>query len=269
MIDSCFNEDCLDTMERLNPKTIDLVLTSPPYDELRSYGGYSSFDFFTVAESIYKVLKEGAVLVWVVADQVKNNNESGTSFKQALDFKDLGLKLFDTMIYQKQLRPMGSLKSYLQEFEYMFIFSKGDPNTINHIKDHRKKDPQTRTHMHKRVKDKKIKLKYTNPEKQLYSRRGNIWKYATGLYNSTSDPEAFEHPAIFPEKLAADHIISWTNEGDVVYDPFAGSGTVLKMAKSLNRHFYGSEINPDYWNICQKRLTRAANHRLTEFDSFL
>ena len=137
------------------------------------------------------------------------------------------------------------------------------------ITDHKNAYP-SKQYNHKRLQNgKKLKFENTSKRNNTYSKRGNIWKYAVGLHGSTSDPEAFEHPAIFPEKLAADHIISWTNEGDLVYDPFAGSGTVLKMAKSLNRHFYGSEINPDYWNIIQKRLTREDNHRLTEFDSFL
>ena len=267
MIDECYNESCLDTMARFRGKSIDLILTSPPYDNMRTFGKYAKFDFTTIAKRFFRILKDGAVIVWVVGDQTKDGDESGTSFRQALFFKEIGFKLFDTMIYQKPLRAaIGSNRSYIQEFEYMFVFSKGLPKTINLIGDYRKKSP-TKGNKEKRKPNGDI-VKWKIPKSagsNLYSRRGNIWRYAVGLNGSTKDKVAFEHPAIFPENLARDHIKTWTNEGDIVFDPFAGSGTTLKMARLLNRHFYGSEINPEYWNIIQKRLSQHDNQRLNDF----
>ena len=235
---------------------VDLVVTSPPYDGLRKYNGFS-FDVVTVIKALWRVMKEGGVVVWVVGDQVKDFDESGTSFKQALYFKEVGFKLFDTMIYAKPPRGM-KLPTYIPAFEYMFVFSKGKPKTINLIKDRQNKtsgierigrpfrnqDGKTDTY--------KRKLKVTSK----YGVRTNIWKYYTGLNQTTADEYAFAHPAMFPEKLAQDHIISWSNEGDLVYDPFVGSGTTTKMAKILGRNYIGTDISREYCEIARKRLAQ-------------
>ncbi|MGA1049185.1 MAG: DNA methyltransferase, partial [Minisyncoccia bacterium] len=84
--------------------------------------------------------------------------------------------------------------------------------------------------------------------------RNNIWKYQTGSNKSSSDNFAFKHPAIFPEKLAHDHIISWSNEGDTILDPFAGSGTVGKIAKQLNRDCILIEKELEYIKIAKARI---------------
>ena len=233
-------ENCLETMSRMQDESIDLVVTSPPYDDLRSYNGYS-FDFESVAKSLYRVIKKGGVIVWVVGDQTQNGSESGSSFKQALSFMEIGLNLHDTMIYEKNSSTYPAQKSgnrYSQIFEYMFIFSKGKPKATLIC------DKPNKWAGHK---DFSGKLKNPVPE---FSPRTNIWRYVTSF-------NGVKHPAPFPEQLAADHIITWSSENEVVYDPFMGSGTTAKMALQLNRRFIGSEISSEYVAIAQKRLDEA------------
>lgn len=249
-----YNEDCLETMAALHPDSIDLVVTSPPYDGMRLYSGNGFNQFEMIARALYRVVKPGGVVVWVVGDQTIKGNETGTSFKQALYFKKVGFNLFDTMIYEKPPRgAVGNNKTYWQTFEYMFVFSKKQPKTINLIKDRENRDARKGDNGTKRQFDGTLKnVKRGGYEK--YGRRTNVWKYFTGKGHSTRDNIAFEHPAIFPENLARDHILSWSNEGDVVYDPFIGSGTTAKMAVLSNRRWIGSEISEEYCEICRERL---------------
>lgn len=235
--DTIYNENCLDTMKKMTEGSIDLVVTSPPYDDLRDYEGYS-FDFEAIAKELYRVIKDGGVVVWVVGDATKNGSETGTSFRQALYFMDIGFNLHDTMIYQKNsskypARPDSN--RYTQIFEYMFVFSKGKPKA-NLICD---KANKWAGHM-----DWAGKIKQPVRE---FGPRVNIWAYVTSM-NSTG------HPAPYPEELARDHILTWSNEGDTVYDPFMGSGTTAKMAILNKRHYIGSEISPNYCKLANARV---------------
>ena len=256
-IDKIYNENCLDTMSRMPDGIIDLTVTSPPYDDLRNYNGYS-FDFENIAKELYRVTKKGGVVVWVVGDKTSKGTESGTSFKQALYLKECGFNLHDTMIYNRSTTPL-THNRYEQEFEYMFVFSKGKPNTFNPIKidysENTKKRRKTKytNYKHRDNNEKGIPSKLGGLKKDGRI-KGNVWNYKVGNYQSTKDKIAFNHPAIFPEQLANDHIISWSNEGDVVYDPFAGSGTTCKMAVVNNRNWIASETSKDYCNIIEQRL---------------
>lgn len=248
--------DCLEVMRKFPDETFDLCLTSPPYDNLRDYNGYS-FDFESTAKEIYRVLKEGAVCVWVVGDQTVDGSETGTSFRQALFFKEIGMNLHDTMIYQRDTLPL-THKRYEQHFEYMFVLSKGRPKTFNGIEEKSIYAGQSHQigYTSASTKDKgklanKAGKKAVCKDMKLKS---NIWKYAVGLGGTTNDKSAFIHPAMFPEKLAADHIVSWTDEGDLVLDPFNGSGTTTKMAKQLGRQFVGIDISQEYCEIARKRI---------------
>jgi len=232
--------DCLEVMKKLPDNCIDLTVTSPPYDNLRDYNGYS-FDFEGIAKELFRVTKKGGVVIWVVGDATINGSETGTSFKQALFFKEIGFNLHDTMIYEKNSSSFPARANsarYTQIFEYMFIFSKGTPKA-SLICDKKNKWAG--------FKDFSGKLKNPVPD---YSPRTNIWKYTTSLNDKT------DHPAVFPEKLAKDHIISWSNENDIVLDPFLGSGTTAKMAKQLGRNFIGIEISKEYCEIANKRLAQ-------------
>lgn len=262
-LDTIINGDAQEVLSTIQNDFINLIVTSPPYDNLRSYDNVAwNFDIFkNIASQLYRVLKKGGVLVWVVNDAVKNGSESGTSFKQALHFIDIGFNLHDTMIFEKNSSSFPASRTsnrYTQIFEYMFVFSKGKPNTVNLICDKENKwvgDTGRGRHTFRRTDDTLTITKRIKPVPQ-FSPRNNIWKYKINYGFTTKDKEAHEHPAIFPEQLATDHIISWTNEGDIVMDPFCGSGTTVKAATLLKRHFIGIEINKKYCDIIERRLAK-------------
>jgi site-specific DNA-methyltransferase (adenine-specific) len=249
-INKIYCESNLDTMAKMPDNFVDLVITSPPYDNLRDYKGYS-FPFENIAKEIFRVMKDGGVVVWVVGDKIKDGNKSLSSFKQSLFFQEIGFNVHDVMIYQKKNTPFMRSNAYTNCYEFMFIFSKGKPKTFNPLK-----TKTIRNGIEKLVANKKsdgLNKKVVGElkkEKTLI----NIWNYAVGLGGSTNDKIAFEHTAIFPEKLAQDHIISWSNEGDLIYDPFMGSGTTAKMAHIYKRNWIGSEISKEYVDIANKRL---------------
>lgn len=245
-VNKIYNENCLETMARMKDNFIDLTVTSPPYDNLRDYKGYS-FDFESIAKELYRVTKEGGVVVWIVGDATIKGSESGTSFKQALYFKECGFNLHDTMIWQKT-NPMPKIrtKRYFDVFEYVFILSKKAPKTFNPIMVDCKLGGKTYNSTCKNMGGEsgrtKKQFKLNN---QRY--KNNIWEMAVAK-NKTS------HPAVFPEQLANDHVISWTNENDLVYDCFMGSGTTAKMAILNNRNYIGSEMSEEYCDIAEKRI---------------
>ena len=256
------NGDCIKEMEKLIEEgvKVDLTVTSPPYDTIRDYNGSLIWDFEVfkeVAKRLYEITEKGGVVVWVVADKTINGSESGTSFKQALYFIELGFKLHDTMIYKKHNPVPNAGKRYQQTFEYMFVFSKGKPKTTNILKRERRNEcNDKRTHRIKKF-TRGVDGEFTKPtyyEVKEEVPRDNIWTYKVGGGNSTKDKIAFKHPAIFPEELAKDHILSWSNEGEIVFDPFLGSGTTGKMAKILNRKFIGIEKVKEYYEIAIKRI---------------
>jgi DNA modification methylase len=245
--------DCLEIMKTLEDKSIDMVLTSPPYDNLRTYKGNLTWDFNGVAKEIYRVLKDGGICVWVVGDGTdKNGSETLTSFKQALYFKEIGFNVHDTMIYQKNSYPFPPTNRYYQVFEYMFVFSKGKPKYTNILR------VPTIGYKHKTSTQRQKDGTMTNMKYQmgLDTRKGdNIWKLNVGFGKSSLDKISFEHPATFPEKLAEDHILSWSQEGDLILDPFAGSGTTGKMANKNNRNYILIEKEPEYIEIIKQRLS--------------
>ena len=277
-INKLYNQDCLATMQQIDNNSVDMVLTSPPYDDLRTYNkhlsgnrteynGYS-FPFEQITQELFRIVKKGGVVVWVVGDATNKGSETGTSFRQALYFKECGFDLYDTMIYQKTGTPFPQKDRYNQIFEYMFIFSKGKPNTFNPIM---KKNVTAGAVRHSR--------KFRNADGEMvdgfngkpineYGVENNIWIMRNGMYKSTKDLVAFEHPAIFPEELAVRHVVSWTKENDLIYDPFMGSGTTAKAAIQLNRNWIGSEIDKGYCDICEKRLSSIVNQEIL-FDEFI
>lgn len=258
-INKIYNENCLETMARMPDKFIDLVVTSPPYDELRDYNGYS-FNFEKIAKELYRVLKVGGVLVWVVNDSTIDGSESLTSFKQIIHFVDkCKFSLHDTMIYEKNGCALPTKVRYLASFEYMFVLSRGKPKTFNPLKDRENRITE-RWGKGRVVREKDGSLSPRgNYKAEKFGMRFNIWRYNNGAGYGTKDKIAFEHPATFPEKLVADHIYSWSNENDVVYDPFLGSGTTAKMANAMDRKWVGSDVSKDYCDIAKKRLEKHLN----------
>lgn len=253
-INKIYNENCIKTMERMPDNFIDLTVTSPPYDNLRSYNGYE-FDFESIAKELYRVTKIGGVVVWIVGDATIKGSETGTSFKQALYFKQIGFNLHDTMIYSKKNFVPLTHNRYEQQFEYMFVLTKKSLKTFNPIKinckyfgsfSNRKNTLKSREYTSEivRVRDEITVTKQSRI-------KGNIWEYLIG---GTHSDNANIHSGIFPEQLANDHIISWSNEGDLVYDCFMGSGTTAKMCLVNNRNYIGSEISKEYCDLANKRI---------------
>ena len=254
MMNKIYNENCLETMAKMPDNFIDLTVTSPPYDDLRTYNGYC-FDFENVARELFRVTKQCGVVVWVVKDATINGNKSLTSFKQCLYFQSIGFNVYDTMIYSKTSGGLPHKGRYRDAIEFMFVLSKGKPKTTNLIKDRKNKYGGTYTFGKTTVREKDGVL--GDRKQRLVEELGyryNIWEYATGKGNTTSDTFAFEHPAMFPEQLANDHIISWSNENDIVYDCFAGSGTTAKMSILNNRNWIASEISSEYCEIIKERI---------------
>ena len=241
--------DCLDVMREWDESVIDLTVTSPPYDNMRDYKGFA-FEFEAIARELYRVTKKGGVVVWVVGDRI-SGGRSMTSFRQATAFHDIGFKMHDVMIYQKRNTPFMRSNAYTNAWEFMFVMSKGKPSTFNPLK-----VPTVRNGAemlpHNKLSDgvNKKNLGALNKEKV----RTNIWTYAVGLHGTTSDKSAFRHPAMFPERLAEDHILSWSAPGDLVLDPMCGAATTGKMALKHGRRFVGIDISEEYIAIARERL---------------
>ncbi len=252
-LDKIISGDSAVVLQSFPPDCIDLTVTSPPYDNLRTYNGFT-FDFETIARELFRVTKAGGVVVWVVGDATVNGSETGTSFRQALYFMQCGFNLHDTMIWNKRnCSSVGSLNRYENTFEYMFIMSKGKPKTSNIIKDKPNKRSGELQSGSIRQKDGSVRKtsQYGKREIAEYGRRSNVWD----IFPAKSKSERL-HPAPFPEALAQDHILSWSNEGDIVLDCFSGSGTTPKMAKLLNRHYIGIDTSAEYVAIANERLAQ-------------
>jgi site-specific DNA-methyltransferase (adenine-specific) len=263
-MDTILHQDCKVALAELQAESIDLTVTSPPYDDVRSYNGFSFTheDFKTIAAQLYRVTKPGGVVVWVVGDATVKGSESGTSFRQALGFMDAGFKLHDTMIYEKNTSSFPAKRTgtrYTQIFEYMFVFSKGGPPKTAHLICDKPNKWAGHTNWGKNTqRGTDGELVETGDIKPVpdFSPRNNIWQYVVGKGFNSSDKESHTHPAIFPEKLAEDHILTWTNESDVVLDPFSGSGTTCKMAKKNKRHYIGIEVSEEYCKLSESILSK-------------
>jgi len=244
---------CVDAVSHLlgmDAESVDMVLTSPPYDNIRNYKGFR-WNFHGLVFELHRVLKPGGVVIWNVADQTVKGGESGTSFRQALHFMESGFTLHDTMIYYKNNPMPSGGDRYHQSWEYIFCFSKGKPKTFNPIMVEAKYGGGESNMKNRGVDG---ELNYTKAKRNTHTKVRNVFAYSIGGGISTRDKIAYEHPAIMPEKLAEDQILTWSNSGDVVYDPFTGSGTTAKMALLNGRKFCGSEISEEYCDLAERRL---------------
>lgn len=255
-LDIIYNQDCLEGLKYLPDHCIDLVVTSPPYDDLREYNRSSiwNFEIFSnIAKELFRVIKTGGCVVWIVNDMVVKGSETGTSFQQALFFKECGFNLHDTMIWEKDSLTFPDKTRYGACFEYMFVFSKGKPKTINLIADRQNKYVGAVIHGTSRESNGKTYRK-SNDKKSVVKEFGirfNVWHQTSEKQNKTG------HPAVFPEKLIRDHIVTWCNPNDIVLDPFLGSGTTAIAAIHTNRHYIGFEVDAEYFDIACNRLDEA------------
>lgn len=251
--------DCLAEIKNIPDNTVSVTVTSPPYDNLRTYGGLTLFGervWKCLIAELVRVTAPGGVVVWITSDATIAGSETGTSFKQTLWAKECGFRLHDTMIYAKNNPVPLTHNRYEQQFEYMFVWSKGRPRVFNPIMRNTTMPGKRHTGMFRQPDGGQVNRHGDYPTGKE-AIKYNIWFYSVGYRNSTKDACAFTHPAIFPEGLAHDHIVSWSNEGDTVLDPFMGSGTTGKIAKILKRNFIGIEINPTYFSLAEKRITEA------------
>lgn len=249
-VNQIIHGDCVDIMEEMDAHSIDLTVTSPPYDKLRIYEGFR-FRFPEIAQGLWRVTKQGGIIVWVSGDAVIDGSESGTSFKQALYFKEIGFRLHDTMIYEKCNFSQPSSTRYHQIFEYMFVLSKGKPKTFNPILDRKNKYGVCWGKNTSRQPDGTMLERKKNKPRE-WGMRMNIWRMNTAGQERKVD--ASIHPAMFPEQLARDHIISWSNPRDLVFDPMNGSGSTCKVARDLGRDYIGIDISAKYCESARQRI---------------
>jgi site-specific DNA-methyltransferase (adenine-specific) len=273
ILNTIIEGDNIQILKDFPDNCIDLTVTSCPYDNIRNYknlikpdlnyNGYS-FDFETLAKELYRITKSGGVIVWVVGDQVINGSESGNSFRQALYFKEIGFNIHDTMIYEKYSMSFPDPTRYNQMFEYMFVFSKGKPKTINLIKDHKNTWGGSVRWGKKSLRYQDDRLVAREKPLSKFNKLGvrwNIWKINNIPGMDSDDKEVhYIHPAVFPEALAKDHILTWSSENDVILDPFSGSGTVAKMASKTKRKYIGIDINPVYVEYSKKRINNSGGY---------
>jgi site-specific DNA-methyltransferase (adenine-specific) len=278
MVNQIFNEDCLETMARMESDYLDLILTSPPYDAMRKYGGEKtyhqrlndtgySFPFEDIALEMIRVLKPGGVIMWNVADQTIKGSRTGNSMRQALFFMENGLLLHDHLIWYKTGTPFPSPYRYRNVWENMFVFSKGKPTTFNPILKKNKSGGDTRLSRRYRNHQGELVEKQKVVTTKEYGIDDNVWKLTNAYFNSKEWKDANSHPAIMPDELAKRHITSWTNEGGIVYDPFLGSGTTTRIAKQLNRLWIGSELHTPYYETANKIMYGKESNRTQEESS--
>ncbi len=252
---SIYRGECAKLMAKMPSDCIDLTVTSPPYDNLRDYNGYE-FDYKKVLAGLYRVTKPGGVVVWVVADATIKGSETGTSFRHALYAMDVCGFSMETMIYDSGHQgSKGSNNLYSQSFEFMFVFVKGKkPLRGSLIRDHKNRYGGTKNTSTRRRKNGVRRVERFNiPE---YSKRVNIWSFPNGQGGS-GDKLCHDHPAPFPESLARDHILSWSNPGDLAFDPMCGSGTTLKMAMQNGRDYLGFDMSEEYCELSRQRVAWA------------
>ncbi len=253
-----YHENCIETLLRMDDAFLDMTITSPPYDDLREYNGYD-LPMVSIAELLYSKTKPGGVVIWVVGDRTVNGGETLSSFRQAITFQEAGFNVHDTMIYAKNNPiPSDCGKRYRQCFEYMFCFAKGQPKTFNPIMQTIKQEKAFRSFRITKVGRNDLAHDHVAPKERkidniFFYGDTEIFYYNVGT-SSSRDKIAFKHPAIFPEHLVADQISTWTDEGDIVYDCFMGSGTTAKVAEQLGRQWVGSEVSLEYVDIAEQRI---------------
>ena len=254
--------DCVGFMRRMDAGVVDLVVTSPPYDDLRDYQGFT-FDCSKVAKGLARVVKEGGVVVWVVGDRI-NGGRTLTSFEHAFAFRGAGFTVYDAMIFKKRNTPFMRKRAYTNCYEFMFVFSKGSPATFNPLR-----SPSVRSGpaMVPYLKGADGVNRKTERMLSEHKVRTNIWSYAVGKNGTTNDMYAFGHPAMFPENLARDHILSWSNPGELVFDPMCGAGTTCKMAKATGRRWLGVDVSAEYTAIAERRVNEVGKGSLSHSTS--
>lgn len=267
MQNKVFCTDCVEGMRQLPDDCIPLTVTSPPYDGLRKYGRHD-FDFRAIAQELWRVTKPGGVVVWVVQDAIVKGSETGTSARQKLFFQKLGFRIYHSMIFEPSGYSSVSTVRYGVSLQHIFVFSKDKPRNVNLICDRRNRSAGQWVRHAKRTVDGELR-RQNRRRTRTWGVRGPIWRYSVGGHHTTRDKAAFKHPALMPEKLAEDLIISFSRPGDLVLDPMAGAATTLKLALLNNRRFLGFEIHEAYYKVARHRLSMAKEEHRRRLDEAL
>jgi len=249
-----FHGNNTNIIKTFKKNSIDLTVTSPPYDNLKNYKKtidcWTFKEFKKIANELYRVTKEHGVVVWVVCDATLNGSETGSSFRQVLYFKKIGFNIHDTMIYSKY--PIIPLENPRQMniFEYMFVLSKGKVKTFNpRLKKSANLSNRTQNYKNLHTPEQEVTQYKKSKKRKKYKTDSNIWQYNIAKTIHTKD-----HPATFPIELALDHILTWTNEEAVIFDPFMGSGTVGMASVLTNRKFKGTERVSDFFDLSLRNI---------------
>jgi len=272
MIDRILPCDCVEGMQRLPDNCIPLTVTSPPYDHVRDYGG-DLLDFETfqvIAQQLHRITCPGGVVVWIVQDQIRRGNETGTSARQKLYFRKVGFRMHSTMIMISNGVRLPQPGRYVNQYQYALVLSKGRPKSVHLLRDRPNSTAGERSKGKVRSRGGQLeRRKYAGRVIAQFGLRSNVWTYEVGWAKSTRDDYAFEHPAVMPEAMASDHILSWSRPGDLVFDPFLGSGTTAKMALLNHRRYLGCEVNPQYHEIAVRRMRDAQCEYRRRLDAWL
>ncbi len=269
MIDQIHCRDAVAGMRELTHDFIPLTVTSPPYDDLRGYGGHR-FDqraFEAVADELWRVTMPGGVVVWVVADQI-DGGYSGTSFRQALHFQEAGFRIHDILIMARSGgRWCGGNRYGIVEFA--FVFSKGRPRSVHLIRDRDNKHAGLLRRFKARMLDGRLRYAPRAKPVAVKGVRGPVWECHAGFQKTTRDRYAYVHPALMPEDMARDLIVSWSRPGDLVFDPMAGAATTCKMALLNHRHYLGFEVHEPYYRLAVRRMQDAQHEYRRRLDAWL
>ena len=254
MYNSIVLGDCVEGMRSLPPDLVPCTVASPPYGALRHYHGNHQFDFEAAAAELWRITRPGGVVCWVVREEVVDGSESGEASEQRLFFRDLGFRLHQTIVMERYGSRARSPGRYGESLEYAFILAKGKPATVRLLRDRRNKTAGklvTATH---RYPDGSYRVQRYEVDEWGY--RKAVWYFAQGMHVAT-DPVARLHQAPMPEAMAEDLILSYSREGDLIFDPFAGVATTAKMALLNHRNYFGYEINAIYHARGEERLRAA------------
>lgn len=249
---------------------VQTTITSPPYFDMKDYGveGQVGFgqkyeeyleDLKEIFAQIYTVTKDDGTL-WIVIDTFKRDHAVVTlPFDLVQKLNSVGWKLQEIIIWKKDKTVPWSSKGFMQrKFEYVLFFSKQNNYKTN-------KD-QVRIYDTQQLK--KWWVKY--PER--YNPKGKaldeIWEFPIPVQGSWGT-EYIRHFCPLPKEMVATMISISTDEEDVVFDPFAGSGAVMSQSAYMKRTYLGIEINPQYINMFEAYLKSTIESGKKEYYSYM